>query len=346
MDRRQFLARGAMVGTAAVTAPVLAQVPQVSGRIDFHNHIVPPVYRETLAGAGVTDIGRVPFPAWSVAQLDEQMAVLGIERAILSLSAPGVDFGDEALAVRLARQTNDLLADMRAGDARRYGGFATLPLPHVDRALAELKRLEGSRLEGVVLLTNYRGRYLSDPAFAPMFEELNRRGALIFLHPGLPPGDAGAGLALPPPILEFVFDTTRCVADLIFTGTLDKYPRLDWVLSHLGGALPFLAWRMAMIEHSPRDAYAEFQARGRSVQDYLAKLYFDTAVSAGPAGLAATLEVVAPSQLVFGSDVPFLPFDYARKTADALDAYPRLTPADRAGIAAGNALRLLADRGL
>jgi predicted TIM-barrel fold metal-dependent hydrolase len=271
----------------------------------------------------------------------ERMERLGIARALLSISAPGVDFGDAAFASRLARDTNDLLIRMRQDDPGRIGGFAILPLPHVDAALAELKRLEGSGLEGIVLLTNYRGRYLSHADFWPVLEALNQRGTLVFLHPQVPPGAEALGLLLPPPILEFTFDTTRCVADMIFSGTLDRVPNIDWVLSHLGGTLPMLAWRMSMIEHSPRPAYAAFRERGRGVADYLGALYYDTAVSAGPPGLAATLALAGVERIVYGSDLPFLPFGFAERTAVSIDSSLDLSDADRQAIAFGNARRLL-----
>lgn len=313
-------------------------------RIDFHQHFVPDVYRQKLAAAGVDTIGRVPFPAWSEAQMFERMEALGIARAILSISAPGVDFGDAALAVDLARATNDLLLEMRAAHPTRIGGFATLPLPDVDAALAELVRLDGSGMEGVILLTSYRGRYWSDPAFAPVLEALDARQTLVLLHPGVPAG--APDLALPPPLLEFVFDTTRTVADMIFTGVLDRYPRIRWVLSHLGGTLPYVAWRLSMIEHSDRSAYAAFRERGRSVQDYLRSLWYDTAVSAGPASLKATLELLGAERLVYGSDIPFLPQDFAQQTTAALDNFEPLTAAERDAIDFGNGGALLAAGGL
>ncbi len=314
-------------------------------RIDFHNHFVPAVYRDRLARSGIDSVGRVPFPAWDADTMLERMNVLGIARALLSISAPGVDFGDAALAADLARATNDHLLELRALHPRRVGGLATLPLPYVDAALAELARLDGSGMEGVILLTSHQGRYWSDPAFAPVLEALNARRALVLLHPGVPKGTEELGLALPPPILEFVFDTTRAVADMIFTGVLDRYPNIRWVLAHLGGTLPYVAWRMSMIEHSDRGAYAAFRERGRTVADYLRGLHYDTAVSAGPASLKAALELVGPERLVFGSDIPFLPFGFAQETVRALEGFEPLTQAQRDAIDFGNAAALL-DGGL
>jgi len=311
------------------------------GRIDFHTHFVPDIYRETLAAAGIDSVGRVPFPQWSLDRLFEGMETLGIARSLLSISAPGVDFGNPALAVTLACDTNDLLVALKADHPGRIGGLATLPLPDVQAATAELRRLEGSGLEGVILLTSSQGRYWSDPVFAPLLEMLDAKGALVLLHPGVPAGADALGLSLPPPILEFVFDTTRCVAEMIFTGVFDRYPNIRWVLSHLGGTLPFVAWRLSMMEHSPRPAYAEFNARGRSVESYLKGLYYDTAVSAGPASLDAALSLLGPERLVFGSDIPFLPFGFAQKTLTALEECARLTPEARDAIDFGTGAGLL-----
>lgn len=315
-------------------------------RIDFHTHFVPDIYREGLTRAGVEAIGRVPFPPWDMESQFARMEQLRIGRALLSISAPGVDFGDAVLARDLAQATNDQLREYRSRWPGRIGGLATLPLPDVTAAVAELDRLRGSGLEGLILLSSYRGRYWSDPEFAPLLEALNEIGALVLLHPAVPQAAQRLGLTLPPPILEFVFDTTRAVADMIFTGIFDRYPRIRWVLAHLGGALPYLAWRLSLIEHSDRPAYAAFRARGRSVADYLRSLYYDTAVSAGPAGLKAVLDLVGPGQLVFGSDIPFLPFDFAELTTRSLDDFADLDQAGHDAINFGNGQALLAGGGL
>lgn len=316
------------------------------GRIDFHNHFVPDVYRGTLATAGIQTVGRVPFPAWDVETMLVRMDTLGIGKALLSISAPGVDFGDAVLAAELARSTNECLIALKAEHPGRIGGLATLPLPDVGGALRELDWLAGSGLEGLILLTSYRGRYWTDPAFVPVLERLDAVGALVLLHPGVPAGAEALGLTLPPPILEFVFDTTRSVAEMMFAGILDRYPNIRWVLSHLGGALPYVSWRLSMMEHSDRGAYAAFRERGRTVADYLRSLHYDTAVSAGPAALRAAIELLGTERLVFGSDIPFLPFGFAQKTLAALKAFEPLTPAERDAIDFGNGAWLIGDRRL
>lgn len=343
--RRAILAAAWAAGAGIATATGRASdagAAMRTDRIDFHHHIVPPVYRETLARAGISDVGGVPLPAWSPEQMLRNMDTLGVAKALASISSPGVYFGDIAFAIDLARRCNDALAELSAANPARIGGFVQLPLPDVDAALKELDRLDKLRLDGVMLLTNYGGKYLGHPDFAPVLAEMSRRKTLVFLHPNLPAGVGSLGLSLPAPILEFVFDTTRCVADMIFTGVFDRAPGIRWVVSHLGGALPYISWRLSMIETSPRPVYAEFRARGRSVRDYLRGLHYDTAVSASPAALKACVEVVGADRLVFGSDVPFAAFDFVQATTANLDAYDAFDEAARAAIAFKTGTALLA----
>lgn len=310
-------------------------------RIDIHQHLVPPVYREALAGAGIDSIGRVPLPGWSEQAMLDGMDQLGIAKAVLSVSAPGVYFGDQAFATALATSVNDALADLRGRYPDRVGGFATLPLPDPDAALAEWERARANGLDGAILLTNYGGKYIGHPDFAPLLEELGRQQALVFLHPTLPPGLDKIDLSLPPPILEFVFETTRAIADMIFSGAFDRYSGINWIAAHLAGTLPFVAGRLAMIEHSPRAAYAAFRERGQPVADYLKRLYYDTAVSSSHASLKAVLEVADPDRLLFGSDLPFLPMAFAKVTSEWLATTSELDAAAQRAVACGNAKRLL-----
>ncbi len=341
--RRRTIMKTAVAGIAlagSARAAAITNGPE-TGWIDLHNHFIPDVYRQTLANAGIDSVGRVPLPAWSIETGLREMDELGIAKAILSISAPGVYFGEQAFATDLARRTNADLADMVVRHPDRIGGFATLPLPDVDAALAEWERARSEGMAGVILLTNYGGKYLGHPDFAPLLDELSSQGALIFLHPTLPAGVEALDLALPPPLMEFVFDTTRTLADMIFTGALDRYSGANWVAGHLAGTLPFVAGRLSLIEHSPRDAYAAFRERGRTVQSYLEQLYYDTAVSASPASLSAVMEFVGSDRLVFGSDRPFLPMEVAAGMGGMLQGFEGFSPRDLDSIGHGNARRLL-----
>lgn len=286
-----------------------------------------------LASVGVNDAGGVPLPAWTPETMLKSMDTLGVAKALLSISAPGVYFGDAKFANNLAVRTNDAIVDLRKKYPKRIGGFGSLPLPDIDASLKEIERIAKLKLDGVCLMTNYGGKYIGHPDFAPVLDELNRRKMVAFLHPNLPKGVDDLSLSLPAPVLEFVFETTRCVADLIFTGVLDRIPNVKLVTSHLGGALPYIAWRLSMIEVSPRPVYAAFRARGRSVKDYLRSIYYDTAVSASPGALKAAIEVVGVDRLVYGSDVPFAPFNFVEATTTNLETYEGLDVAARDAIA-------------
>src|SRR5262245_10533483 len=171
----------------------------------------------------------------------------GIAVALLSVSAPGVYFDDIGLARRLARLCNDELAGIAAAHRTRFGALATLPLPDVDAALVELARaLDELKMDGVVLLTSIGDRYLGDPLFDPLMEELNRRGTAVFVHPRVPPGSEHSRLTLPAAMVEYVFETTRAVANLLVSGALEKFPNISWILSHAGGTVPYVAWRIAI----------------------------------------------------------------------------------------------------
>jgi 6-methylsalicylate decarboxylase len=167
-------------------------------RIDVHHHIVPPEYVQALAGIGVTNSIGAAFPQWDADTTLEVMDRNGIQSAITSISCPGVFFGDKGFAVMLARLCNEISARLITDYPGRFGAFATLPLPDTDAALKELEyAIETLKLDGVVLLTNYTGTYLGDPAFEVLFQELNRRRTPVFVHPADPPGGNALGGHVP-----------------------------------------------------------------------------------------------------------------------------------------------------
>src|SRR5258707_4737791 len=169
----------------------------------------------------------------------------GIVTAITSLSEPGVYFGDRAFARDLARRCNEYAARLVQEYPVRFGAFAVLPLPDVNAALRELEyALDTLKLDGIGLLTNYRGTYLGDAALDALFAELNRRQVVTFIHPSTPPSKDQPTFGLPPSLYEFTFDTTRMVANLLYSGTLDRYPNLRLILSHAGGTVPYLTKRL------------------------------------------------------------------------------------------------------
>jgi len=305
------------------------------GRIDLHHHVVPRTYREALARAGTNAVGGIPLPPWTEEEMLERMEALEIERAIVSVSAPATLPLPPGEAAAVARAVNDELAALRDAHPARLGVLATLPLPDVPACLAELERVAHAELEGVALLTNYDGTYLGDPLFEPLLGALDERGALVHLHPNLPAAGP-AGLALPAPVLEFVFDTTRAVADLIVRGTLRRHGRIRWVCSHLGGALPFLAPRLSMLD-SPL-ARAHLGGPRDDLIEHLRRVWYDIALAGSPANLALALATLGPDRLVFGSDMPFAPPGTGAIAAGGLAS---VEPDVRVAIERGNAARLL-----
>lgn len=288
----------------------------MSGLIDVHQHLVPPDYRAAVDAATGGSVGGIPQPAWDETSMLARMEALHIDRAVLSVSAPALAPLGAADRPALARSCNQTMADLSARHPGRVGGFALLPLPDVDATLAEIAyALDVLRLDGVAVLTNYEGRYLGDRRFAPVLAELDRRHAVVHVHPNLPPAMADARLMLPAPVLEFTFDTTRMVAELILTETPARYPNLKLVLSHLGGTLPWAAWRLSMLDDFP----SADGGRREPVRDQLRRFYYDLALSASPEALQLAAEVVGTDRLLYGSDIPFAPAPFVEKNTAAVD---------------------------
>lgn len=286
-----------------------------SGLIDIHHHVVPTVYRTAIEAATDGTVGGIPQPAWSEDAMLSRIDALGVERAVVSISAPALEPVAADERAGLARRCNDAIA--RLAEAHpAVGGFAVLPMPDVPASIAETGRaLDELHLDGVALLTNYGGRYLGDPVFAPLLEELDRRAAIVHVHPNLPPPMPEAHLLLPPPVLEFTFDTTRMVAEMILTETLQKFSRMTLVLSHLGGTLPWMAWRLSMLDSFPS---ASGGAR-EPVRAQLRRMYYDVALSSEPATLQLAADVVGTDRLLYGSDFPFAPDDFIDKNTANID---------------------------
>jgi predicted TIM-barrel fold metal-dependent hydrolase len=306
-------------------------------RIDVHHHILPPEYVHAAARYGVGEAGGFTFPSWTADAALSLMDRAGIATAMTSVSAPGAYFGDRAAARELARRCNEISARLVSDHPSRFGAFALLTLPDVDGSLEELSyALDTLRLDGVVLFTSIGDRYLGDPAFESLFAELNRRKAVVFVHPTMPSTSQGVRISLPAAIIEFVFDTTRAIANLIFSGTLERYPDISMIFSHAGGTAPYLAERLSaekvipkLREKAPQGAIA-----------YLKRLYYDTAISTSRPVLSALRELVDPSHVLYGSDYPYLPEPLIHEMNGGLEAYREFTPGTRAAIERENALAL------
>ena len=274
-------------------------------RIDVHHHILPPAYVSHMNKLGVAWTGGPGVPPWNVSLAREMMARHGIAAAVASVS-PGVYWGDIEAAVTLARESNEYLAGVVSDDPDHFGGFATLPLPDVTAAQRELEHaFDDLKLDGVVLFASQGDRYLGDPLYDELFQELERRKAIVFIHPNTtPPGSNVPRLSLPYGIVEFIFDTTRAVTNLLYSGTLERYPSIRYIVSHAGGAVPYLAWRIAGAEFLPE--MRDRALKGGALRQ-LQRLYYDTALSSSEYALAALRQFVPTSQILFGSDFPYVP---------------------------------------
>lgn len=302
-------------------------------RIDTHHHCIPTMYREVLRKAGIDEAGGRALPDWSPEASLETMTALNVATAILSVSTPGTTFLPAATdAAALARDLNDYTASVVADHPDRFGFFATVPLPHVDAAIAETVRaLDVLHADGVVLLANNDGVYLGQDGQDDLFAALDARSAVVFIHPADLPGPAVDGVL--PFAADFLLDTTRAAYLLVRNGIRRKYPNIRFILSHAGGFVPYASHRMAVsitsdTGASPTDCLEDF-----------AGFYFDTALSSSPAALPSLLAFADPGHVLFGSDWPFAPLLASQLFAAGLENYP-LDASTRAAIDHGNALAL------
>ncbi|MFM9970710.1 MAG: amidohydrolase family protein [Burkholderiales bacterium] len=308
-----------------------------TSRIDVHFHIIPAFYAEAALAAGRAP-ARGVFPEFTPELALKLMDDNGIGYAITSLSQPGAHFGEVRQAQALARRCNDFAADMHARWPRRFGAFATLPLPDVEGSLREIDYcLDSLKFEGVCLFASCEGRFLGDPLFDPVMAELNRRRAVVFVHPAMHPSMASVGLPWPGFMMEYPFDTTRAAVNLIFTGALKRYPDIKFILSHAGGVLPFIAWRLSI---SPMIDPRMPQLSPEEVFAGLRHFWYDTALAPWAGAIAALREIAEPSRILFGSDWPFANAKVVPEEIRTLTAPGLLSDAERTAIQCDNA-RLL-----
>lgn len=302
--------------------------------IDVHHHILPPDYVKQVGGSVIgAPAGRSDAPPWSVESALEMMNRLGIETAITSISAPGFPLTDLKAIQRLARSCNEFSRQMTADHPRRFGMFATLPLPDVEASLAEIRHAyEALSTDGIVLYTNYRDVYLGDAHFTPVMEELNRRKALVFVHPTVCNCCLGVQPGVPTAILEFPHDTTRTIVSLLVNGTLKRFPDIRFIFSHAGGTVPFLVNRIAIMPMPVLEP--------EGLLPYLKRLYFDLAISANPPAMGPLLEMVDVSHVLVGTDFPFAPAEMVTSAVHGV-ATSSLSAADKTKVYHENAIALL-----
>jgi predicted TIM-barrel fold metal-dependent hydrolase len=305
-------------------------------RIDFHVHLIPQFYQDAAyeAGAGPA-IGR--YPDWSPELALELMDAAGIEVALMSLAQPGVQFGDPKASTALARRCNDYSAELIARWPRRFGGFGTVPMWTMREAVDEIERcFDRLKLQGVCLFASYGEKFLGDAAFEPVLEALNARAAVVFVHPTLHPSSRKLDLPWPGFMMEYVFDTTRAAVNLVFSGAIERYPRIRFVLAHAGGLMPYFAWRLSV---SPMIDKRLEQMSPEQVHERLKRFWYDNALAPTAETFECLKAVARPDQIVFGSDWPFA---NTRVVAEAIKTYEGvpLPHGQRGAIDRNNALSL------
>ena len=260
---------------------------------------ITPAYVSALdAQAGSGSIAK----AWSPAKSLEDMDQAGVATSITSITTPGVSFGDDDLKTRLARECNDYAARLASDHPGRFGSFAILPWPNADASLREIEySLDTLKADGIGMLTDYGDKWFGDPYFAPIFEELNRRKAVIYTHPTAAACCRNVLAGVPDVAIEYGTDTTRAIARTVFSGTSLRYPDIRIVFSHAGGTMPFLVERL--VNMAKTGQYATQLPKGFLAE--ATKFYYDTAQASNPAAMSALRKVVPLSQIVFGTDYPF-----------------------------------------
>jgi predicted TIM-barrel fold metal-dependent hydrolase len=300
-------------------------MPVAATRIDVHHHMVPGPYAQWLRDMGVKP-GGVEVPEWTSQKSLKFMNRMNVQTAILSVSTPGVWLGEQSQATRWATWLNDSAAHTVRMNPRRFGFFATLPLPDVDAAITEAQRcLDDLTADGILLFSNTDGHYLGDPCFRPLMEFLNDRHAVVFIHPADLPAVPVPGVA--PFAADLPMDVTRTALSLITSGSLETFENIRFILAYAGGLLPFIGYRVLLAQLQNESRTSQMLAylhRRRQLPErvkILQRFYYDLALSSTSATLPGLLDVAGDRRVLFGTDFPFAPTPAVRMMADQYDQY-------------------------
>jgi len=313
-------------------------------RIDVHHHIIPEVYRIALEEQGISNSGGMRIKKWIPEDSLELMDHLGIQAAIGSISEPGlIPITDVEKAKEIAREVNEFQAETIKKHPKHFGGFALLPLPSVAAALEEIRyALDELKLDGVGLFTNYQNHFLGDQIFDPIFSELNKRKAVVHIHPSV----SSASYIRPEYIkadfmIEFAFNTTRAATNLILGGTLERCPDIKIILSHGGGTIPFLKERIAgsqyILEQLLGDKIYHLE---KSADKYMKQFYYDTALITAAGSLNAIKETTDISHILYGSDAHYAPEKIGHLMNKQLDQFEGFNKNELINVLQNNALNL------
>jgi 6-methylsalicylate decarboxylase len=311
-SRREVLSTLAAFGVS-VFVPGGVLIAQRSGPttksrlIDVHHHILPPVYlAEARDRLIAQQQGYLParILQWSPQNALAEMDQNGVATSIVSISTPGVWFGDAPSARTLARKCNEYAAQLVNDYHGRFGFFASVPLPDIEGSLREIAyALDVLKADGIILLTSYGDKWSGDTSYVPVFDELNRRKALVYFHPAVPNCCRNLISNVPPVFTEVPQDTTRAITSLLFSGSFARLRDIRFIFSHAGGTLPMLAGRLSYYSAQMKDLVDKIP---NGIEFELKRLYYDIASSANPPSMAALMKLVPTSQILFGSDYPFV----------------------------------------
>ncbi len=295
--------------------------------VDVHAHVFPDFYASAMKAAGVTDVDGWPSPKWSVEAMLEAMDAHKIVAQILSLSSPGVTFAAGRDAADLARRLNEYMAGLVEDHSPRLGSLAVLPLPDVEASLTEITyALDTLGMDGVGLLSNYHGVYLGDERLDPVFAELNRRKAVTFVHPTIPPHWDAFKVAIPAPVMEYTFDSTRMAQHMVATGAKARFPDIAVIVAHGGAMLPLTHQRLV-----------KYWMDGKN--DIFDTFYFELTATTEHPQIRALMAFADPDRCMMGFDFPFMKPDWYDPLQGDLESYG-FSPGELRAVQHGNALRL------
>ena len=319
--------------------------------IDVHNHYYPPAFIDALRkGPSVITVeedgegnpvlvspGDKNFAVRGhrdIAYRERAIAAAGVDMQVITLTAPGTTMEAPERSAHHARLVNDALAQIKSERPNRFTALATLPLNNPKASLEEFDRAMSLGFKGVMVYGNVNGVALHDERYWPLWERANDEGAIVHIHPNYPAGVEAMQDYWLMPLVGFMFDTTLAAAALVFSGVVERNPRIRWILGHLGGAIPYLAERL----DRGFEAYPENRVHiDRLPSEYLKKFFYDT-VNFDPKALRLAVDFAGASQLLAGSDYPHL-ISSMSKMRESIAAIG-LDPADTARVLGGNAQQL------
>jgi 6-methylsalicylate decarboxylase len=338
-SRRRFLALLAGFGVGAFLSarssfgqqkPTGVRTPQL---IDLHHHFFPPAFVAAALGK-YRQREKTIVSEWTPEKALEEMDRRGVATAVLSITTPGIWFGDAQAARTLTRKCNEYAAQMVKDNPTRFGFFAAIPLPDAEGSLREIEyALDTLKADGVGLMTSYGDKWLGDPSFAAVLDQLNRRKALVYVHPTAANCCRDLMADVPTPLIEYPHDTTRAITNLLYSGSFARLRAIRFIFSHAGGTIPVLAGRISQLG----TLFGSDKKVPNGVEFELKRLYYEIANSANHATMAALMSLVPASQIVFGTDYPFVPIEV---TADGMRTL-KLSTKDLQAIGRDNALALL-----